>query len=197
MGTGGGSAIEEGHEENMNETESGSEDSEEDQADQDDSGIFANIMMGLLAIASLCLFMSCGSFVFISFEADWTFFDAFYYCFITMTTVGFGDMVPGKLSKFEHHFFYQLNFRVSIGHYFLFIFHIIDISEGKASYMMFCMTFTIFGLAFFSTIIELVRRQYQESWRKMQELRAQIQVKHDDIYHYESIYEINRLFQSF
>ena len=57
--------------------------------------------------------------------------------------------------------------------------------------MMFCMTFTIFGLAFFSTIIELVRRQYQESWRKMQELRAQIQVKHDDIYHYESIYEIH------
>ena len=173
----------------MNETESGSEDSEEDQADQDDSGIFANIMMGLLAIASLCLFMSCGSFVFISFEADWTFFDAFYYCFITMTTVGFGDMVPGKLSKFEHHFFCQLNFRVSIGHYFLFIFHIIDISEGKASYMMFCMTFTIFGLAFFSTIIELVRRQYQESWRKMQELRAQIQVTHDDIYYYDSIYK--------
>ena len=58
----------------------------------------------------------------------------------------------------------------------LFISYTLAISEGKASYMMFCMTFTIFGLAFFSTIIELVRRQYQESWRKMQELRAQIQV---------------------
>ena len=177
----------------MNETESGSEDSEEDQADQDDSGIFANIMMGLLAIASLCLFMSCGSFVFISFEADWTFFDAFYYCFITMTTVGFGDMVPGKLSKFEHHFFINYMKR---GHVLLLLFHIIDISEGKASYMMFCMTFTIFGLAFFSTIIELVRRQYQESWRKMQELRAQIQVIHYDIYHNESIYEISLKFPS-
>lgn len=39
-----------------------------------------------------------------------------------------------------------------------------------------CMIYILVGLAFTSTIIELVRRQYAESWRKMQELRAQIQV---------------------
>ena len=38
------------------------------------------------------------------------------------------------------------------------------------------MIYILVGLSFFSTVIELVRRQYAESWRKMQELRAQIQV---------------------
>ena len=46
----------------------------------------------------------------------------------------------------------------------------------KTSYMFMCMIYILVGLAFTSTIIELVRRQYAESWRKMQEIRAQIQV---------------------
>ena len=33
------------------------------------------------------------------------------------------------------------------------------------------------GMAITTTIIELVRREYAESWRKMQELRAQIQAQ--------------------
>ena len=45
------------------------------------------------------------------------------------------------------------------------------------SYMFLCMVYILVGLAVTSTIIELVRRQYAESWQKMQELRAQIQVR--------------------
>ena len=43
--------------------------------------------------------------------------------------------------------------------------------------MLVCMIYILVGLAFTSTIIELVRRQYAESWRNMQELRAQIQAQ--------------------
>ena len=45
--------------------------------------------------------------------------------------------------------------------------------------MFLCMVYVLVGLSVTSTIIELVRRQYAESWQKMQELRAQIQaMKH-------------------
>lgn len=47
------------------------------------------VLVGLLScISTLCI----GAATFSHFE-DWTFFDAYYYCFITLTTIGFGDFV--------------------------------------------------------------------------------------------------------
>ena len=53
---------------------------------------------------------------------------------------------------------------------------LLDSNADKTSYMLLCMIYILVGLAVTSTIIELVRRQYAESWQKMQDLRAQIQV---------------------
>ena len=43
--------------------------------------------------------------------------------------------------------------------------------------MLISMIYLLVGIAVISTIIELMRRQYNEAWRKMQELRAQIQAQ--------------------
>ena len=43
--------------------------------------------------------------------------------------------------------------------------------------MIICTVYIFLGLAFTSTIIEIVRRQMVENLRKMQELRAQIQAQ--------------------
>ena len=47
----------------------------------------------------------------------------------------------------------------------------------KTAYMLISMIYLLVGIAVISTIIELMRRQYNEAWRKMQELRAQIQAQ--------------------
>ena len=69
------------------------EDDEEDD-DDDEDGFNSNALTAFLALAFLTFFLSIGSLIF-TFWEDWTFFEAFYFCFITMTTIGFGDIVPG------------------------------------------------------------------------------------------------------
>merc|ERR1711953_1380808 len=75
-----------------------------------------------------------------------------------MTTIGFGDVVPDLRAK------EAIQMTDIVG-------------QEKTAYMLIVMIYILVGLAFTSTIIELVRRQYAESWRKMQELRAQIQAQ--------------------
>lgn len=47
------------------------------------------------AVIFLGFYLAAGAAVFDLWEDGWTFFDGFYFSFITMTTVGLGDLVPG------------------------------------------------------------------------------------------------------
>lgn len=47
------------------------------------------VVMGLLSMAVTCC---SGAFIFRYYE-EWSYFTSLYYCFITLTTVGFGDLV--------------------------------------------------------------------------------------------------------
>ncbi|KAK5643630.1 hypothetical protein RI129_007475 [Pyrocoelia pectoralis] len=85
------------------------------------------------AVAFLFVYLAAGAGFFVIWEEDWTFFEGFYFCFITMTTIGFGDLVP-----------------------------------KKPKYMLLCTVYILIGLALTSTIIELVRRQYLQSWKQLQ-----------------------------
>ncbi|XP_065159205.1 potassium channel subfamily K member 18-like [Atheta coriaria] len=99
------------------------------------SGARRTSLYALSAVGFLFVYLALGAGLFVIWEDGWTFFDGFYFCFVTMTTIGFGDLVP-----------------------------------EKPTYMLFATMYILIGLALTTTIIELVRRQYAQSWRQLQAL---------------------------
>ena len=65
----------------------------EDAEVADSISLERNLLMIVGGLAAMILFYTAGASIFIIWE-DWSLFNAFYFCFVTMTTIGFGDMTP-------------------------------------------------------------------------------------------------------
>jgi len=64
--------------------------------------------MILYLLPGFVIFLILPPFIFVHFES-WTFLESFYYAYITLTTIGFGDLVAGNgifyYEEFKNAFF--------------------------------------------------------------------------------------------
>ncbi|XP_047465185.1 potassium channel subfamily K member 1-like [Mugil cephalus] len=54
-----------------------------------------------LAVVMSILFLIIPAWIFITLEKDWNFLESLYFCFISLTTIGLGDYVPGETHSKE------------------------------------------------------------------------------------------------
>ena len=54
------------------------------------------IKCAVVSMVLVLIMLLLGAAVFSATEHKWSFIDAFYYSFVSLTTIGFGDMVPGE-----------------------------------------------------------------------------------------------------
>lgn len=85
--------------------------------------------LSLIMCGVVVLVMLIPAVIFMLLE-DWSYFEALYFCFISLTTIGLGDFVPGDDPKWRR-------------------------SEYRSLYKVFCVFFFITGLTFLLLILEL------------------------------------------
>ncbi|CAG09454.1 unnamed protein product, partial [Tetraodon nigroviridis] len=62
----------------------------------------------VLSFLALCLFLLIPAAVFSALEDNWNFLDSFYFCFISLSTIGLGDYVPGEAANQKYREMYKM-----------------------------------------------------------------------------------------
>ncbi len=101
------------------------------------------VTVGFL-VGGLLLFVIIPAIIFSIIQEDWTYFESVYYCFVTLTTVGFGDFVPGVDVSTNLNGLY----RVSVG------------------------VWIFIGLAFLSLVISLIQELFEKFTKKVQNAKC-------------------------
>lgn len=64
--------------------------------------------MNISVILVMIIFFAIPTTIFAFLEPSWGALDAFYYCFISLTTIGLGDYIPGDGVSAENHSLYKI-----------------------------------------------------------------------------------------
>lgn len=62
----------------------------------------------LVVLSVIILFFAIPTAIFSYLEDSWNVLDAFYYCFISLTTIGLGDYIPGDDPDLEYRSIYKI-----------------------------------------------------------------------------------------
>lgn len=92
----------------------------------------------IATLAVLALYIAMGALLFAQWE-NWPFLDAAYFCFITFTTIGFGDLVPGKST----------------------------VAQSKAGKAAMCALFLLFGMIVMAMSFKLMQDEIISKFRRI------------------------------
>jgi hypothetical protein len=136
-------------------TETSGDSSGDESEDSDDEVEATRKSIPITVCLTLVISYICGGAWFFSNSEDWTFLDASYFCFVTLSTIGFGDLVPGRT--------------------------VLSTPADGQMTLAICALYLLFGMALLAMSLNLVKEKVTKSVRFIGQ-RIGILVSDDDDY---------------